>query len=71
MEINIKTAIKEAEKHGDFFNDFAVEIAERTYQMRPAPVLQIGGTGWGKTKLARLISKLAGLEFIGVNAYPG
>ena len=71
MEINIKTAIKEAEKHGDFFNDFAIEVAERTYQMRPAPVLQIGGTGWGKTKLARLISELAGLEFIGVNAYPG
>jgi len=71
MGIDIRTALKNAEKNGDFFNDFAVEVAERTYQMRPAPVLQIGDTGWGKTKLARFISNLANLEFIGVNAYPG
>ena len=71
MGIDIKSALKNAEKQGDFFNDFAVEVAERTYQMSPAPVLQIGGTGWGKTKLTRFIAQLSNLEFIGINAYPG
>ena len=71
MGKDIKSALKDAEKLGDFYNDYAIEVAERTFQMRPSPVLQIGGTGWGKTKLARLISKIADLDFIGVNAYPG
>lgn len=71
MGKDIKSALKDAEKQGDFYNDYAIEVAERTFQMRPSPVLQIGGTGWGKTKLARLISRIADLDFIGVNAYPG
>ena len=45
--VDIRSALKKAEQEGDFFNDFAVEVAERTYQMRPSPVLQIGATGWG------------------------
>ena len=70
-KLDIKSALKSAEKEGDFFNDYALEIAERTYEMRPYPVLQIGETGWGKTKLARFISSIAKLDFVGVNAYPG
>ena len=69
--VDIRSALKKAEQEGDFFNDFAVEVAERTYQMRPSPVLQIGATGWGKTKLARFLASLADLEFVGVKAYPG
>ena len=70
-KLDIKSALKSAEKEGDFFNDYALEIAERTYEMRPYPVLQIGETGWGKTKLARFVSSIAKLNFVGVNAYPG
>lgn len=53
------------------FNAFGMSLINTIEKLAPLPVLLTGGTGWGKSVLAREIADRRKFGFIQFNAHPG
>ena len=54
-----------------FLSQFGESITQEIVMLAPMPVLLLGGTGWGKSVLAREVSRRLQQEYLSINAYPG
>jgi MoxR-like ATPase len=57
--------------HAFSLNDEGQRIADEILQLYPEPVLLLGGSGLGKSVLARYLADQIGTSFVGVNADEG